>query len=83
MLVGPMKIEIPGLYPERKNPQLNATFTSLFKLCEREKENFLNQFCDAKDMRKSLLRVLLKFRYIPALAKLAGNILVDMLTGRK
>jgi len=61
----------------------NATFTSLFKLCEREKDDFLNQFCDAKDMRKSLLWVLFKFRHMPALARLAGNILLDTLTGRK
>ena len=61
----------------------NKTFTSLFELCEREKDSFLSQFCDAKEMRKSLLRVLLKPRHVPALTKLSVDILVDLLTGRR
>ncbi|MGE5586320.1 MAG: NAD(P)/FAD-dependent oxidoreductase, partial [Bacillota bacterium] len=34
----------------------NASFESLFRLCEREKSDFLNQFCDAKDKQASLLK---------------------------
>ncbi len=55
----------------------NRSFTALFELCEREKDNFLNQFCDAKDMRKSLLSVLLKPRHVPALVRLAGELVLD------
>jgi geranylgeranyl reductase len=61
----------------------NASFESLFRLCEREKSDFLNQFCDAKDKQASLLKGILKWKHAPYLANMAWNILIDQFTRRK
>lgn len=61
----------------------NASFTSLFRLCERERAGFLNQFCDAKDKQASLLRVVVRARNLPQLVAMAANVAIDTLTNRR
>lgn len=60
----------------------NRTFTAMYKIIEAEKENFLEQFCDSKDKRKSLTRTVLKFKHLPKLVVYSVFILVDLL-GRR
>lgn len=61
----------------------NASFSCLFRICEGEKETFLDQFCDAKDSQASLLRGLIKPRNVPRLTAMACHVATDVLTRRK
>lgn len=58
--------------------QRDVTFTTLFSVIERQKEHFLEQFCDSKDRQTSLLRVVLRWRNVPLLALLTLRLLVDL-----
>ncbi|MFZ2189237.1 MAG: NAD(P)/FAD-dependent oxidoreductase [Candidatus Magasanikiibacteriota bacterium] len=60
----------------------NNSFMNLYRLIERQKDDFLNQFCDSKDKRKSLFRVLLKFKNIPLLFRYAFSLLFDLFRPR-
>lgn len=55
----------------------DRSFNALYHLIERSKEGFLNQFCDSKDKNKSLMRVVLKWRNLPALAYYALTLFLD------
>lgn len=57
----------------------NRTFDALFDLIARQKEGFLNQFCDSKDRHKSLMSVVLRFENIPALIKYSWYMVMDLL----
>lgn len=62
----------------------NRTFTAMYRIIEAEKESFLDQFCDSKDTRKSLTRVVLKLRHAPKLVRYAWYMFLDTVTsGRK
>jgi len=58
--------------------KINKSFMNLYRLIERQKDDFLNQFCDSKDKRKSLFRVLIKFKNIPLLFRYAFSLLSDL-----
>lgn len=45
----------------------DRSFWAMFNIIRKEKEHFLDQFCDSKDKRKSLSWVVLKWRHVPAL----------------
>lgn len=47
----------------------NRTFHAMFDAIAREKDHFLDQFCDSKDKNKSLMQVVLKWRNIPLLIR--------------
>lgn len=55
----------------------NRTFDAMYRVIEAERASFLDQFCDSKDKRKSLARVVIKPRHFFRLLKYAGNILLD------
>jgi flavin-dependent dehydrogenase len=61
----------------------NRTFTAMYRIIEREKESFLDQFCDSKDKRRSLSWTVLKWRHIPALCKYSWFILWDFFVPTK
>ncbi len=56
----------------------DRTFRAMYKIIEAEQETFLNQFCDAKDKRRSLSWTVLKVRYIPKLVVYAWYVLLDL-----
>lgn len=56
----------------------DRSFHAMFDVIAREKENFIKQFCDSKDKNKSLVSVVLKWRNIPALAKYACSLVLDL-----
>ncbi len=60
----------------------NSSFACLYRICEGEREAFLDQFCDAKDRQASLLKVLIKARHAPRLAAMGFNVAADLLTRR-
>lgn len=57
----------------------NRTFTMMWKIINRERETFLEQFCDSKDRCKSLSSTVLKLRHIPYLIVYAIYVLIDMI----
>ncbi|PIQ77030.1 hypothetical protein COV82_06730, partial [Candidatus Peregrinibacteria bacterium CG11_big_fil_rev_8_21_14_0_20_46_8] len=57
----------------------NRTFDALFELIAKEKDGFLNQFCDSKDRHKSLVSVVLRFKNIPALIRYSWFMILDLL----
>jgi flavin-dependent dehydrogenase len=57
----------------------DRTFHAMFDVIARQKDSFLYQFCDSKDKRKSLVRIVLKVRNIPALMKYGWYVMMDML----
>lgn len=57
----------------------NRTFEAMFDLIARQKDDFLDQFCDSKDKAKSLLSIILHWRNLPALVKYSFYILLDIL----
>lgn len=61
----------------------NASFSRLFRICEGEKETFLDQFCDAKDKQASLLKGLIKLRNLPRLIAMGANVAADIGTSRR
>jgi flavin-dependent dehydrogenase len=56
----------------------DRTFDAMFDLIERQKDDFLNQFCDSKDRHKSLARVVLRFKNIPLLIKYGWRMFLDL-----
>lgn len=60
----------------------DAAFHAMYDVIEREKDHFLDQFCDSKDRSKGLLHVVLHVRNIPLLIKYGLYILRDMLFRR-
>lgn len=57
----------------------NRTFDAMFGIIARERETFVEQFCDSKDKRRSLAWTVLKWRHIVHLARYAWFLLVDIL----
>jgi len=57
----------------------NRTFDAMYQIIKRERESFLDQFCDSKNRRRSLTWTVLKWRHIPALFKYAFFLLMDFL----
>ncbi|MDF1497683.1 MAG: NAD(P)/FAD-dependent oxidoreductase [Patescibacteria group bacterium] len=56
----------------------NRTFTAMYSIIQKERESFLNQFCDSKDSKKSLTTTVLRVKYLPSLIKYLIFILIDM-----
>lgn len=57
----------------------NDTFDAMFKVIQAEKENFLNQFCDSKDKRNSLVWTVLKVKHFFKLVRYSVLVLRDMI----
>ena len=57
----------------------NSTFRAMFNIIEQEKATFVDQFCDAKDTRKSLAWTVLKLKYVPMLVRYSVLMARDML----
>lgn len=57
----------------------NRTFTAMYKIIAAEKEHFLEQFCDCKEKRRSLVWTVFKIKHIPKLVKYSWFVLMDML----
>jgi flavin-dependent dehydrogenase len=56
----------------------DRTFTAMYRIIEREKGSFLDQFCDSKDKRRSLSWTVLKWKHLPALCLYGWYILLDL-----
>ncbi|KKP37334.1 MAG: hypothetical protein UR27_C0007G0083 [Candidatus Peregrinibacteria bacterium GW2011_GWA2_33_10] len=56
----------------------NRTYKTMFNLIAKDKEHFINQFCDSKDRQKSLIGIVLKIRNLPLLIKYAWYIFLDL-----
>lgn len=56
----------------------DRSFWAMFNIIKKEKEHFLDQFCDSKDKRRSLAWVVLKWRHVPALCRYAFSLLADV-----
>ncbi len=56
------------------------TFKAMWDIIAAEKQDFLNQFCDSKDQRKSLIWTVLKWRHLWKILKYSVFIVVDWLT---
>ncbi len=57
----------------------NRTFRTMYDIIKQEQDSFLDQFCDSKDKRKSLVSTVLKWKYLPALIHYSFYILIDMI----
>lgn len=57
----------------------DRTFRAMYDVIAAEKEGFLHQFCDSKDTRRSLVRVVLKPRHVWKLARYARFLIIDFL----
>ena len=57
----------------------NRTFAAMHAVIAAERDSFLDQFCDSKDRRHSLARVVLKPRHALRLARYASCLLLDVL----
>lgn len=55
----------------------DRTFRAMYDIIAAEREHFVDQFCDSKDTRKSLMRIVLKPRHALRLLKYAWYILLD------
>jgi len=55
----------------------DRTFTQMYKIIESEKANFLEQFCDSKEKRKSLAWTVLKLKHVPKLVKYSWFLVLD------
>lgn len=56
----------------------DRSFKAMYDIIEAEHETFLDQFCDAKDTRRSLAWTVFKVRHVFKLCKYAFFILLDM-----
>ena len=56
----------------------DRSFWAMFRIVEREKVRFLEQFCDSKDKRRSLAWMVLKVRHLPWLAWYAVCLVADL-----
>ncbi len=57
----------------------DRTFHAMYDLIARQKEDFLNQFCDSKDNVKSLGQVILSIKNIPLIIKYAIFTVFDII----
>lgn len=57
----------------------DRTFHTMFDIIAKDKDSFLYQFCDSKDKKKSLVRIVLKVKNIPVLMKYGWYVIMDML----
>ncbi len=55
--------------------QSDKAFTRLHGIVAQEKQSFLHQFCDSKDKRRSLLRIILQWKYVPELTWLGLEVM--------
>lgn len=55
----------------------NRSFETMFDIIARQKESFLNQFCDSKDKNSSLMWVVLKVKNLPLLFKYSWFLFLD------
>ncbi|MGE3278942.1 MAG: NAD(P)/FAD-dependent oxidoreductase [Candidatus Altimarinota bacterium] len=60
----------------------NRSFEAMFDIIARQKESFLNQFCDSKDKNTSLMWVVLKVKNLPLLVKYAFFLFLDVFKRR-
>lgn len=56
----------------------NQTFRAMFDIIAREHTTFLNQFCDSKDKKTSLTRMVLRWQHLPFLIRYAFWIVADI-----
>ncbi len=56
----------------------DRSFWAMFRIIEQERDTFLEQFCDSKDRRKSLSRVVLKPRHAGRLLRYAWSLTLDL-----
>lgn len=56
----------------------DRSFHIMYDLIARQKNSFLNQFCDSKDKNTSLMWVILKFKNIPLLLKYSFYLFLDL-----
>ena len=56
----------------------NRSFDLLFEIISRQKETFLQQFCDSKDRNKSLVFSVLRLRNLPLLFSYAFSLFLDL-----
>ena len=61
----------------------DSTFHAMYDVIEREREHFIDQFCDSKDRAKGLTHIVLKLRNLPQLARYSLCILRDFFVRRK
>lgn len=61
----------------------DRTFHAMYDIIEREKEGFLNQFCDNMNKAQSLAGTVMKVRNLPKLVKYSTYILMDMVLPKK
>lgn len=57
----------------------NRSFFALFDIIKREKEAFLDKFCDSKDRQTSLIRIVLKPRHFVRCLKYGCSVLLDFI----
>ncbi len=57
----------------------NRTFTAMWRIINRERETFLEQFCDSKNKRRSLTWTVLKWKHVPHLVLYSLFIWTDIL----
>lgn len=60
----------------------NRSFETMFDIIARQKESFLNQFCDSKDKNSSLMWVVLKVKNVPLLLKYSWFLFLDFFKKR-
>ncbi len=58
--------------------QRDRTFTTLWRIIDRQREHFLKQFCDSKDRQKSLVSVVLTWRNLPLLCLFSLQLAYDI-----
>lgn len=58
--------------------QRNKTFTVLYGIIARQKEHFLEQFCDSKEERKSLLSIVVRPKNYVALSYYSLHMCIDL-----
>ena len=61
----------------------DRTFHAMYDIIERQKEHFIDQFCDSKDKARGLLRLVLHLRNIPLLFKYSFYIFLDLFVKRR
>ncbi len=60
----------------------NRTFRAMYNIIAAERDSFLDQFCDSKDKRKSLVWVVLKFKHLWKLIVYSWYIFLDFFVRR-
>lgn len=58
--------------------QSDRSFQAMYAILEQEKSSFLKQYCDSKDRQKSLIWVVLKWKYVPRLLQFAWFLFLDL-----